>query len=453
MCCSIYRIPSSPIGYADDIASCCSTKTKIDKVLDIAYKHSCVWRYNFNPKKCAVLVYGETRDEHDRNVSQRVFKLGPHRIKEKTEYEHVGVKACVYMQDECVIEDRLSKARKTFNALTGLGIRRNGLTIAVCNIIYWTVVIPTLTYGCELWILSLADIRNLKFLQRYVARRIQRLPQRCPKECCTYGLGWIDIERVIYVKKLLFIHTILAMDRQEIVRMIFVEKFNSYLNDPENAAENRYGSPIYDMLSVSVSFGLFDSVRHYVNTGSLPPKKAWSNKVWSKAWSLNDGFEFCEVNINEGTTLLHKVMGQTQYVSWWELSDAKPTLMWMCETMVKILCHSSQLREDDYNLRGKLLNYKVCPHCDLGVFESINHVIMQCPANEEARRVMFDRILQIDDGTGRYALDNCDNVFNLILGSRIKGLSNEQLYPIWEITGEVVTRIYWNIVRDRSGVG
>ena len=39
-----------------DIASASTSKTKIDRVLSIADKHSRVWRYDFNAKKSAVIV-------------------------------------------------------------------------------------------------------------------------------------------------------------------------------------------------------------------------------------------------------------------------------------------------------------------------------------------------------------------------------------------------------------
>ena len=38
LCCAIYGISVSPLGYAD-------------RVLQIVYDHSCTWRYKFNPKK------------------------------------------------------------------------------------------------------------------------------------------------------------------------------------------------------------------------------------------------------------------------------------------------------------------------------------------------------------------------------------------------------------------
>ena len=47
----------------------------------------------------------------------------------------MGIQTSVDLNDISGIEERISKAQKTLNAATGLGIRRNGLTIATCNII------------------------------------------------------------------------------------------------------------------------------------------------------------------------------------------------------------------------------------------------------------------------------------------------------------------------------
>ena len=107
-----------------------------DGVLDIVYKHSCKWRYDLNTNKSATLVYGEDVYE------SRLFLLGPKRIKERSEYDHVGIKACIFPYDDCVIENRLKKTRRAFHASMGLGIRKNGLTVATCSVIFWMVIIP-----------------------------------------------------------------------------------------------------------------------------------------------------------------------------------------------------------------------------------------------------------------------------------------------------------------------
>ena len=48
LCAKIYRIPSNPQGYADDLAAVCLSKRRIDSVMDIVYNHGCTWLYDFN---------------------------------------------------------------------------------------------------------------------------------------------------------------------------------------------------------------------------------------------------------------------------------------------------------------------------------------------------------------------------------------------------------------------
>ena len=46
------------IAYADDEVLIAIDPAELQRLLDIAYKHSCLWRYGYNVAKCKVLVYG-----------------------------------------------------------------------------------------------------------------------------------------------------------------------------------------------------------------------------------------------------------------------------------------------------------------------------------------------------------------------------------------------------------
>ena len=97
MCCKIYKTPSTPVGYADDLAAACKSKMKMDHVMEIVYAHRRTWRYDFNARKSGVLVFGETNKEHLENSKNRSFRLGPDMVKEKTNYDHVGVNVSILM--------------------------------------------------------------------------------------------------------------------------------------------------------------------------------------------------------------------------------------------------------------------------------------------------------------------------------------------------------------------
>ena len=53
LCCDIYRIKSSPVRYADDMAACTTSKRRMDQVMEKVHQLGCDWRYSFNAGKKA----------------------------------------------------------------------------------------------------------------------------------------------------------------------------------------------------------------------------------------------------------------------------------------------------------------------------------------------------------------------------------------------------------------
>ena len=86
LCCRLYRTPSTPVGYADDLAMCSTSIFKLDRAIDIVAAHGHIWRYSFNAKKSGILVYGEDKRESSQNAVVRTFRLGDDIVKERETY-------------------------------------------------------------------------------------------------------------------------------------------------------------------------------------------------------------------------------------------------------------------------------------------------------------------------------------------------------------------------------
>ena len=269
LCCSVSRILSSPAGYADDLATATTSKQRTDAVHQIVYGYGKKWRFHFTAKKSAVLVYGETKRAHDANSAHRVFKLGPERVPEKSEYDHVGVKSCIFETNSRVSE-KVSKARRTLNASSGLGVRKNGLSMRACNIIFWSVVVPVLSFGSEIWYLSESDMESINSFQRFAGRRIQRFPFRTPNSSSFYGLGWIRLTTFIMIKKLLFVMSIIRLEADNVIRMLFINSFEAFTHNREFCRVNPYRSPVYELCKACEKFGIFNCISDIIS-GRLPP--------------------------------------------------------------------------------------------------------------------------------------------------------------------------------------
>ena len=105
------------------------------------------------------MVFGETKAANKHNAEVRHFSLGRDRLHERLSYDHVGVTTCLYEDDVSGVEGRLAKVWRMFNAISGLGIRSIGLSVATCCLIFWVIVAPIALFGSELCILS-ANVQN-----------------------------------------------------------------------------------------------------------------------------------------------------------------------------------------------------------------------------------------------------------------------------------------------------
>ena len=116
LCCVIENVPSSPAGYADDLAMATVSKMLTDMVHDMVNDYGKKWRFKFNASKSAVMVFGEGKKDNLSNSKFRTFRLGKEAVKEKITYDHVGVKMRIFQDNTTRVEEKISKGKKTLNA-------------------------------------------------------------------------------------------------------------------------------------------------------------------------------------------------------------------------------------------------------------------------------------------------------------------------------------------------
>ena len=392
-------------------------------------QHGCDWRYSFNAKKSAVLVFGESARETRIGSTHRMFSLGGVRVKEKLFYDHVGIKTCVKGDTHVRTEEKVTKARKVLNMTTNIGIRKGGRNLKTCNVIYWTIVIPTLLFGCEIWLLKDRDMSILNAFQRYAARRLQRLHTRSLNATSCLCLGWMEMLNVIKARKIIFIRTIMVMEDYMPLKKITVERLAEFA--PDNV--NEFDSPLIQIFQYCDEYGLLEEVRQMGN-GVFRSKNSWKKLVWDISWQKENERIRTLMRENRNMDLIQMVSPTLRYSVWWSIADMDQQYMRRCEIMVKLLCHASLLKGDDGRLRRKPFGSRSCVSCELAAYDCAKHLVMECPG---IRIDMYREIDKICKNFGRYV------VFPILMGSNITGWEYYDMVPIWLIACTYISRMYF----------
>ena len=453
LCSTVCGLKLSPLGYADDIASASTSKHKVDRVLDLVYSHSRKWRYDFNAKKSAILVYGESAQESKTNSKYREFKLGPDKVAEKESYDHVGLKCCVRKSSVERTKDKVQKGRKALNAASGIGLKRGGVSMKACSLLFWSLIVPMVTFASELWILKDEDIEVLENFQKYAGRKVQRFSTCTPNETSFVALGWMRLENFILVKKMLFVRTILVLKQSSPYRQLFIRRAYSFFQNIKAGIENKYDSPIYDLLRTVIMFDMVNVVMNFTAGTHLYEKGTWKKMVWQKAWCIGDEDWRFRITYFKNTNLLAHTMGNVRYISWWQLSDKKPELMRYCEDLAKVVCKTSLLKDDDPRLKHALPTNRMCQVCDGFNIENARHVFIHCDYVNDERQEMFRDIEAIPNDTGRTIMANSVDILHTLLGKPSSYVSREQNMLFWEIVVKHMSGIYRKVVNERNGIG
>ena len=323
-----------------------------------------------------------------------------------------------------------------------------------CCIIFWSVVIPVLTFGAEIWCLSDKDIDDILSFQRFAGRRVQRFPHRTPKYSSFYGLGWIKITTFILIKKLLFALSIIKLDENNVIRQVFSSSVNCFISDANSCRENTYHSPVYDICISFEKFGLLNTMTNMLSGAiPIPSKRKWSEIVWKKGWEFDDNYWRAVNTMNKDNDLLSGVMSGARYLVWWQITDYGKHMTRICECLAKILCHTSLLKCDDYRLKGQPPSIKTCELCDMYAIENIHHLLMQCPGMYNEQLEMHEQIYLIIPEMRQKFADEPRNVFFWLLGKNIPDISEECHMKFRCTVGKWIYKIYHKAVLNRSGIG
>ena len=144
--------------FSDDMTILSLSIKALQKMITMCYMYFCLWGYQYNPDKSAVVTFNESERIFKR-ISRPLF-VGSNVICEKEEYNHLGIICNTNNNPSLTVKQIDRKLRDAFFGLFKEGLHVNGLNPLTSYTIYKSIVILRAIFVCEL-LQSLSDRDNL----------------------------------------------------------------------------------------------------------------------------------------------------------------------------------------------------------------------------------------------------------------------------------------------------
>ena len=235
---------------------------------------------------------------------------------------------------------------------------------------------------------------------------------------------------------------------------VFKARVIDYIKNRECGEENKYDSPLFDLLNTSRGLGLLDRVLGILGGATNPGGKgAWAKTVWEKAWLLDDAYWQSLCLVHRSNDVLFCTIPKTKYLIWWQLADGNRLMQRTSETMAKLICRTSRLKSDDPRLKDASIGARMCQRCSLGVVENLYHLIMQCPDMVDIRYAMYEQLDLWVPNLSRKIKESPQDAFSWLIGKSMVDLSALDTVRSLEITGRHICMMYLRAIEVKEGIG
>ena len=118
---SIENIPVGCPTFADDLTLLALFPSFLQHLMSIVFDFSIKWRYEFNHNKSGVVVLGESKIQHAKNMLSRKFNLGLDVVEERKEYKNLGFTKNYAHSCSRNIDEAIKKARRKGGMILSMG--------------------------------------------------------------------------------------------------------------------------------------------------------------------------------------------------------------------------------------------------------------------------------------------------------------------------------------------
>jgi len=386
---------------ADDTSLLSSSFNGMCVLLRNLNQYASKWRLRYNADKSNIVIFSKKKITH-----KSMFMLGNKLIPIVSSRTYAGVTLSTDLSNTIVIKNACDKGRSVFYSIVGAGIGKDGMNPINSATIWSKVVLPAMTYGCELWSsLSQSQVYDLEVCQRKAARRIIGLDQRSCTETTISSLGLWTIEGYVDKIKLGFFNKICRAKGSFVWKNIFHRRILDFLIHEKNSV-----GFVKDIYRILLKYQLGDFFHLYVNTLYSTPKSAWRRNIEMAVHCCEESVWRSKLEMRPELLHYASVHTHLQPLAVWKLGKCVPKKTWSFAKIAYLtMCPITIENENNCKLCKKLF------------IDRAKHMLLFCSALNDERNTMFEKIIDaidIRDSHWLLCQDN-DTLLHILLGKRV----------------------------------
>ena len=417
----------SALLYADDIVLMTNDRYALQELLDVVANYARKWRFELNPKKSEVVVFGQKYPP--RNVE---WKLGESTIKQVTQYKYLGIELTRKLSWSPYLQRILAKARKNMTQALAMGISGGFMTIRLANIIWMSLVRSLLEYGCEIW--GERSVIAFEKLQLEMGKRILRCGSRMSEEVVRGELGWERQKARSDEMRLRYWAKIIRMEDDRIVKTIYrasrdrLEREEESLTQGEEVILTKtwcyYTRKLLKKLNLEEEW----------ITEQVKEDEEW-NKLIRERIHEREQIKWrskCLLKRKLRTYALLKKSLRTEPYLEVHHRGGLPEL-------TKLRGGTNRLRIEQGRYRKEKVEERVCEFCDSRQVEDEKHFVLECTAYADLREEMWRGFEEITK-TERTKFESDEQKLNALIGDKFQPEEddNDKNSPTARVYKEIV---------------
>ena len=305
----------------------------LQEMINICYEYSCLWRYQYNSGKCAVVTFNESKRVYKRNY--RSWVVGNNAICEREEYNHLGIICNKYTNSTLIVKQVDRKLRGAFFGLIKDGLYINGLNPLTSYSIYRSIVIPRALFGCELLqSLSDRDMLTMERSHRLCLKQIQGLQIRSRTDIVLGLICALPIEAEIEKRKLSFLGQLCRLERDCATKRFFLLRLLSFVNSNSDTGF------VSDIAYILNKFNIYNVLEDYINYGVFPSKTIWKHCIDTKVSNYYIG-KWNERTSTAQFVLYRQLQKRFAISPVWDYAKRNPNMLRVCFSIAQLIAYTA----------------------------------------------------------------------------------------------------------------